>query len=61
MARESAAKSVANHQPTKAEMEEVIAVRGKPDQIARAVLRGGTPRREPKDTTGKDRGQPAKG
>ena len=41
-------KTPAAHQPTKAEMEERIVVRGTPDQIARAVLSGGAPRREPK-------------
>ena len=35
------------HQPTKAEMEEVIAVPGTLDQLASAVLVGGAPRREP--------------
>ena len=37
----------ATHQPTKAEMEEVIAIDGSPDEIAAAVLRGGAPRRNP--------------
>ena len=41
-------KIAATHQPTKAEMEEVVKVGGTPDQIARAVLSGGAPRREPK-------------
>jgi len=41
-------KNPAAHQPTKAEMEEVVKVRGTPDQIARAVLSGGVSRREPK-------------
>ena len=46
MARESAAKSVATHQPTKAEMDEVIVIDGKPDEIAFAVLSGGAERKE---------------
>ena len=33
------------HQPKKAEMEEVVQVEGTPEQIARAVLTGGAPRR----------------
>lgn len=33
------------HQPTKSEMEEVVQVEGTPEQIARAVLTGGAPRR----------------
>ena len=35
------------HQPTKAEMEEAIAIDGTPDEIAAAVLRGGAHRKEP--------------
>lgn len=46
MARESAAKSAANHQPTKAEMDEAICIDGKPDEIAFAVLTGGAGRKE---------------
>lgn len=38
-------KPPATHQPTKAEMEEVIMIDGTPDEIAAAVLRGGAPRR----------------
>ena len=34
------------HQPTKAEMEEVIAIPATLDQLAGAVLAGGAPRRE---------------
>ena len=41
-------KAAATHQPTKVEMEEVVKVRGTPNQIARAVLSGGAPRRDPK-------------
>ena len=44
-------KTPATHQPTKAEMEEVVIVRGTPEQIARAVLSGGAPRRELKAET----------
>ena len=35
------------HQPTKAEMEEVIVIPATLDQIAGAVLAGGAPRRDP--------------
>ena len=38
--------SAATHQPTKAEMEEVIVIDGTPEEIAAAVLRGGAPRRK---------------
>lgn len=38
-------KPPATHQPTKAEMEEVIVIDGKPDEIGAAVLRGGAHRR----------------
>ena len=34
------------HQPTKAEMDEVIAIDATPDEIASAVLQGGAPRQE---------------
>ena len=34
------------HQPTKAEMEEVIVIPATLDQLAGAVLAGGAPRRE---------------
>ena len=34
------------HQPSKEELEEVIQIDATPDQIARAVLTGGVPRRE---------------
>ncbi len=37
----TARKPPETHQPTKAEMEEVIVVDGTPDEIAAAVLRGG--------------------
>ncbi len=40
-------KTPATHQPTKAEMEERMVVRGTPDQIMRAVLSDGAPQREP--------------
>lgn len=36
----------ATHQPTKAEMEEVIAIDGTPDEIAAAVLKGGASRKQ---------------
>ena len=39
-------KSPATHQPTKAEMEEVIVIDGTPDEIASAMLRGGAPQKE---------------
>ena len=40
--RESAGrKPPATHQPTKAEMEEVIVIDGTPDEIAAAVVCGG--------------------
>ncbi len=38
--------SPATHQPTSAEMEEVIVIDGTPEEIAAAVLRGGAPRRQ---------------
>lgn len=34
------------HQPTKSEMEEVIAIEATPDEIAAAVLQGGVPRKD---------------
>ena len=37
----------ATHQPTKAEMDEVIAIDATPDEIAAGVLKGGAKRREP--------------
>ncbi len=42
-------KPQSGYQPTKAEMEEVIAVKGTPDEIAAAVLKGGAGRKEPLD------------
>lgn len=36
----------ATHQPPKAEMEEVIAIDGTPDEIVAAVLQRGAPREE---------------
>ena len=33
------------HQPIKAEMEEVVVIDGRPDEIAFAVLRGGAERK----------------
>ena len=41
----------ATHQPTKAEMEEVIVMDGTPEEIARAVLSGGAPHRKPESKT----------
>ena len=35
------------HQPTKAEMEEVVVIDGTPNEIAAAVLHGGARRKEP--------------
>ena len=35
------------HQPSKEELEEVIEIDATPEQLARAVLTGGAPRREP--------------
>ena len=45
----------ATHQPTKAEMEEVIVIDGTPEEIAAAVLRGGAaPRKaEAEDAEGR--------
>ena len=40
-------KPQSGYQPTKAEMEEVITVKGTPDEIAAAVLKGGADRKEP--------------
>ena len=37
----------ASHQPTKAEMEEVIVIDGTPEEIAAVVLSGGAPPRVP--------------
>ena len=37
-------------QPSKEELEEIIEIDATPDQIARAVLTGGAPRREPTDS-----------
>ena len=37
----------ATHQPTKADMDEVIVIEATPDEIAAAVLKGGAERREP--------------
>ena len=54
-------KNPSAHQPTKAEMEQVIAVLGKPDQIARAVLSGGAPRQEPKADASASTGAPKTG
>ena len=39
------------HQPTKAEMEEVIVIPATLDQLAGAVLTGGAPRREPEKSS----------
>ena len=39
-------KPPATHQPTKAEMEEVVVIDGKPEEIAAAALRGGASRKE---------------
>ena len=36
----------ATHQPTKAEMEEVIEIDGTPEEIAASALRGGALRKE---------------
>ena len=44
----------ATHQPTKAEMEEVVVIDGTPEEIAAAVLRGGATRREPKENNRAD-------
>jgi hypothetical protein len=35
------------HQPTKAEMAEVVVIDGKPEEIAKAMLEGGEDRKEP--------------
>ena len=40
-------KPPSKHQPTKAEMEEVVAIPATLDQLAGAVLAGGAARREP--------------
>ena len=48
MQESAGGKTPATHQPTKAEMEEVIVIDGTPDRIAKAVLSEGMPRREPK-------------
>ena len=45
--RAAARKPPNKHQPTKAEMEEVIVIPATLDQLAGAVLAGGAPRREP--------------
>ena len=42
----------ATHQPTQADMDEVIAIDATPDQIAAAVLKGGAKRREPESDPG---------
>ncbi len=39
----------ATHQPTKAEMEEVVVIDGTPDEIAAAVLRGRARRGESRE------------
>ena len=39
------APSPASHQPSKAEMEEVVVIDGTPDEIAAAVLHRGAPRK----------------
>ena len=36
------------HQPTEEELEEVVRIDATPDQLAAAVLKGGTARQEPK-------------
>ena len=43
-----------DYQPTKAEMEEVIAIEATPDGIAAAVLRGGAQRRDASKSESKD-------
>ena len=40
----------AAHQPSKAEMGEVIVIDGAPDEIVFAVLSGGAARKEPAET-----------
>lgn len=39
--------AVSRHQPTKAEMEELVVIDGKPEEIAKAMLEGGADRKEP--------------
>ena len=46
----------ATHQPTKAEMEEIIVIDGSPDEIAAAALRGGAPRRGPAESESTEQG-----
>lgn len=44
-------KKAADHQPTKAKLEEEVKIDASPDELAAAFLRGGAARREPKDAT----------
>ena len=43
-----------DHQPTKAEMEEVIEIDATPEALAWAITRGGAERREPADKSNED-------
>lgn len=47
--REARRKPPNKHQPSKAEMDEVIVIDATLDQLAGAVLAGGAPRRERED------------